>query len=343
MQTASTVLVEFSMRADPCDPRPATPTSFVRRVVWHPASRLLATALLCLSQAECSAHRMTLRPVLTELGRQNGLTRHLVRTSRFAGLSDLTMSADGGLWSVPERAPFLVPLTLTDTSSEMRGPEVPILGLPGGLDVESVVALRDGRFAIGTESNTTGRTSDLIFILQLADDGAHVVETIEFPYALWRLIALGNEGIEGLCETERGLLATSETTGRLPGGQRYAPVAEYDRERAHWTPYRLLLTTSVGKISALTHAQGTNPSVYYAIERDYDVARLLRFVLPASSETPIQAEMVLDLAPLVDPLPNYEGLVVTSDGDAVLITDNQMAFVTGPTEALFVPSTVLVH
>lgn len=69
-----------------------------------------------------------------------------------------------------------------------------------------------------------------------------------------------------------------------------------------------------------------------AIERHYGVARLLRFPLPAAPQPdPIQPTVAIDLAAVLGDVPNFEGIAWDGDDHALLISDNQMAIVTGPT------------
>jgi hypothetical protein len=49
-----------------------------------------------------------------------------------------------------------------------------------------------------------------------------------------------------------------------------------------------------------------------------------------------------DLAELISPLPNFEGLAWMPDGSAVLVTDNRYrGRITGPSQLFFIPASVI--
>jgi hypothetical protein len=80
-----------------------------------------------------------------------------------------------------------------------------------------------------------------------------------------------------------------------------------------------------------------------AMERHFGISRLLRFEIPLGSEgASIRPEVTADLSTLIDPLPNFEGLVWDGDGTIVLLTDNHYRGVArGPSRLYFVPPSVL--
>jgi hypothetical protein len=157
------------------------------------------------------------------------------------------------------------------------------------------------------------------------------VERIPLPY--WRP-APGNNGLEGICHAAGRIIAAAEFVEQ-DGGHRYAPVFRHDGGEAGWTRFRLRLTTPDGLLSALTCRPEGDRIAVLAIERYFQVSRLIRFSLPlegpAGDVVPVVA---LDLAPFFLIVPNLEGLAPLPDGRLVIIIDNSYGGITGPNEVI---------
>lgn len=299
---------------------------------------------------------------------QAGLRRVEVEAGRYIGLSDLSAErlADGSrkLWLVPERQRALLHLEaprtggatyVSGTSDAVSRPQLlqarpaarSIEGVPPYLDTESMAVLGDGKFALGTEAPWPNRTHDDVLFVTLQAGVARVTHTVPFAYAPYGLSGGSNAGIEGLCSDGVVLLATSETSGDLPDGGRFAPLGRLGANDKAFVPYRLQLTSPTGRISALACRPnkdgGEAATEVVAIERHYGVARLLHFVLPHALPPGalLRPQVALDLEPLVRPLVNYEGVSWLDDGDLLLVADNSIGFATGPTEGLVVPAGML--
>ena len=103
-------------------------------------------------------------------------------------------------------------------------------------------------------------------------------------------------------------------------------------------PHRVHLTTRTGKISALAcvPARGRAGAIdVLAVERHFEVARLLRFTVPPgrgdSAPKPVLEPVVaVDLGPLLVHQENFEGLVWDGGRDFALVVDNDWTHVTGP-------------
>jgi hypothetical protein len=242
------------------------------------------------------------------------------------GMSDLTIDEHGVLWAISERDRIVIEI-------ELGKPPIqhPLEGVDFGLDTEAMLALGGGRFVIGIE----GGTSAVAGILTAELRGANGVVTGKrlFTDAELGVTPTINHGIEAVCGRDGELLAAAETVGKLPDGQRWAPILRVRRDEVHTS--RLLLTTKVGKISAMycTIADDGTAQVI-AIERHFGVVRLLRFT--ASRDTAdITPTLDLDLFPILHDNFNMEGITKLPDGRLVLINDNQNKAAEGPTQ-LFV-------
>lgn len=312
------------------------------------------------------------RTPLPAWAERQGLRRVEVQAGRYIGLSDLSAvrDVDGHrrLYVVPERQRALLQLDLprpaapraepggrVDPNDDAPPPETlaarpvgrTLEGVPPYLDTESLAALGNHRFAIGTEAPWPHRTHDDVLLVTLQDHVARATATLRFDYAPYGLTGASNAGIEGLCFDGEALLAASETAGELGDGGRFAPLGRRGPGDTAFVPYRVRLSSETGRISALacrkTSDAPTADTEVLAIERHYGVSRLLRFVLPQSLApgTLLPAQPVLDLAALVRPLINYEGVAWLADGDVLLLADNSIGFATGPTEGLVVPASML--
>lgn len=328
--------------------------------VFGPGSAAALALGLVAGLAACEGFADEGHPVLTSLGRSRGLVLQELQTGGFYGLSDLTHTpgAEGRpvYWAIPEQQRALLQLDLTDPKHPAVAPRPrAILGIDSAYDTESVTALGHGRFAIGTETQQGKRPVDTIFIVagtspEEPDTGPlNVVDTLAMPYNLWPgLKVRRNEGLEGLCAAGPALLASSESVGRLPSGQRFAPLGRYELQDGRWVPYAMALTLPTGRLSAVQcriHPQAPDRIEILAIERHYGVGRILHATLPLLLEPDtcpapqvIFPEVLVDLSSLLAPLANFEGIDWLPNGDVLLVTDNHMGFIRGPSFLLRLPT-----
>lgn len=244
------------------------------------------------------------------------------------GLSDLARDGQGRLWAVAERVRSLVRID----RPAARPTLVPILGVPEGLDIEGLAWLPDGRAVFATEADAGVRSSDALFFATVTDEVASVVDRRDLDYSLWPLEPIGNQGIEGLCRADTALVLAIETV-IVDGNERFAPIAVHDLSSGSWSPHRVRLTTRTGKISAVAcRALADHGIDVLAVERHFEVARLIRFKLPPSGAAGVTLEPVLvaDLAPVLERQENYEGLVWDGARAFALVADNDWTHVTGP-------------
>lgn len=324
--------------------------------IWSP--RWATFAAILVGAGACEGFADQGQPVLTPYGRSLGIALTQVDTAGHYGLSDLTHTGDDNsrlYWAVPEQQRTLVQIDLGSPGSPKVAPRPrPIVGIDEAYDTESVTALGHGLFALGTETQVNKRPWDTIFIV--AGVNPHdvnrgplsVIDAIHMPYSLWpNFVARRNEGLEGLCAVDNLLLASSESVGRTDLGQRFAPLGRYDMERQQWSPYAVALTMPTGRLSAVQcriNAAHPEHIELIAIERHYGVGRILHAWLPRTlpadaCQEPllIFPEVLADLASSMAPLANFEGIDWTPDGGLLLITDNHMGFVRGPTYLLKFP------
>ena len=267
------------------------------------------------------------------------LRRSPIDVGEYTGLSDLTIDTDGHFWSAPERQRVVLRLNLTRDNPGLDDAPIPLEGVPDGADTEAVTWLAPGHFAMGTETQVDHRDSDQILMVNVEGGVARVTSSITMPYSLWNLKAKANDGIEGVCNAAGKLLASCETAGTTPEGQRYAPMGRYDMTSKTWTPFKLLLTSHIGKISALAcrAAPGDRLEVL-AIERHIGVSHLLRFTMPqqGTGQT-IKPEVLVDFGRVIDAVPNFEGVAWSPQGDVFVLSDNDFGIVTGPTQMMVMP------
>jgi hypothetical protein len=268
--------------------------------------------------------------------------RVTIDTRGVSGLSGLTVDDAGFLWAVAEHKRALV--RMRKDGSEAR--VVPMQGVPDLLDTEGVAWLGGDRLVLATESDDPRRTSDLVLFARVRGGRVVVERTITLDYGRWPLRPHGNQGIEGLCRAGRALVAAVESVSGHDA-RRFAPVAVHDLERGEWTPYFIRLTTRTGKLSAVSCRMRGDTIDVMAVERHFEVARLIRFELPGPGRSPsapvtkpvgperpppveIEPVLVADLAPLLLNQENFEGLVWDGERAIALVVDNDWATVTGP-------------
>lgn len=244
------------------------------------------------------------------------------------GLSGLALDDDGALWTVSERdaKAYLIKL---DDKLVPKILEWPIEGIPAGTDLEGVAWLGKGRLAFGTEGKQDGES--LILIAEERGPKLLVIETIKLPEVQLGLHIAANHGTEGVCGAGQTIVAAIEETA-TEGGKRWAPIVRIERnaiKRVH----KLWLTSNTGKLSGLDCQLGADGSIHaIAIERHFEVTRLLTFALP-DGDGDITPSIALDLGPVLNGKLNLEGIAWTPNG-VIAVTDNQYKTIDGPSELL---------
>lgn len=284
--------------------------------------------------APAPAPRRAPGPVPPPLPLPIDAARTVIHAPGVTGLSDLTTDDDGHLWSIAERYRALVRMAPDGSGGEV----IPLVGVPDGLDVEGTAWLGGGRIALATEADGPDREADLILFARVTGRRVVVERSAKLPYDLWPLRPRGNQGIEGLCRAGGSLVAAVESV--IGGGdRRLAPIAVYDLASGSWTASLVRLTSATGKISALScRLRGDAAAAtidVMAVERHFEVARLIRFELPVGRAKPgpptvVAPVLVTDLAPLLVREENFEGLVWDGDRSFALVVDNDWAVVSGP-------------
>lgn len=277
---------------------------------------------------------------VTEEAASAGVRRFVIDTGENTGLSDLTIDRGGHFWSAPERQRFILRLNLTQEHAGVDDAPIPLEGIPDGYDTESITWISDGKFYMGTETQKWHRPVDKIFAVSVEGGRAHVTGHIDFPYSVWGVQARSNDGLESVCYVNGHLWAASESTGTLPDGKRFAPLGRYDAASKTWTPYQVQLTSRIGKLSAMNCRVETTTHrlEFLAVERHFGVSHLLHFSIDENDPSRlVKPELLMDFGRVIDAVPNYEGVAWAPSGDIYLISDNDMGFVTGPTQGLHLP------
>jgi hypothetical protein len=288
------------------------------------AAPFLAALCACGGAPE-SEHPAALAPAtVTDVHRQE------LNVDGVTGLSDLARDPDGRTWAIAERKRVALRVDRPGAAPVA----VPIVGVPDELDTEGMAWIDRERVALATESDHGKRTSDAIFIARLGPGGIEVVERRDLDYSLWPLDPIGNQGLEGVCGAGGFLIAAVETVIANPE-ERFAPIAVHELATGRWTPLLVRLTTRTGKISALACVQRPDRSIdVLAIERHFEVARLIRFRVPAELDSgkprTLVPVVVAELAPAMFHSENFEGLLWDGDGAISLVVDNDWTTVTGP-------------
>lgn len=261
------------------------------------------------------------------------LKRIELAAQKVRGISGLTHTSDGSLLAVGERDHMLLTLSAEDFRILSLGA---ITGVEPGVDLESIAWLGNSRIALGTERKDDGREYDTIYIAEVVAADAQVESRIELNHQLWGIKSRRNQGIEGLCATGMTLLAALETTVKR-NGKRFAPIGRYDMNNKTWKSMWLQLTSESGKLSAIDCRERNNHLDVLAIERHFEVARMLRFSVLSTGEVGvIKPAIALDLIPHIFKNDNVEGVVWLDDHSAALILDNDYGSISGPNTLLYV-------
>ena len=250
------------------------------------------------------------------------------------GLSGWSADPEGVLWAIPERTPQLVPLRVKRDGVSSAGAALPIEGLHTGEQTESIAALGAGRWIVGTEGRGV-RDSDNLLWLRKEGSIARVERRVPVPYALWQRKGEDNRGIEGLCVADDQVLVAVEPIEEKEG-VRTGLLARYADGR--FQAIRFPLTSKDGKISGIDCKLVADRLVVVAIERHYEVSRLVRLSLPrqaSSGSLSANVTLLRDLRSAIDTPPNFEGISWQVDG-FWLLSDNHHGRTTGPTHVLWV-------
>ncbi len=268
----------------------------------------------------------------------NGLGPIVSLDTEITGLSGLTRDRDGVLWAVGENGDSAV--RIDPKTFAVR--QFPVVGCPSKTDLEALAWIGDRRFVVGTETREAGRTEDALLYGRFEESEFVVGSTDACDYGLWRLTASDNHGIEGACYLDGILILATELVDEQRG-RRWAPIAVLDVETQTWTAHRLGLTSTTGKLAALSCRVIGGTLEAMAVERHFGISRLVRFGVPKGDQGAwIEPRVVADLSKLIDPLPNFEGLVWDRDGSVVLLTDNEYGGVVhGPSRLYFIPASLL--
>ncbi len=200
-------------------------------------------------------------------------------------------------------------------------------GIPPEHDLEGLACDAD-RFYISTETDTVGRTQDRVLVVELVAGIGKVVDTLVLPYPA-PMKAGVNQGLEGLCLAGDWLIAAGEILRTNDAGVRQAPVLRHklggNNTYLHWVN----LSSRTGKLSGLDCRERGGIIEVFAVERHYEVSRILQFEL---SDAPSKAHTIVDLADMIRETENFESIVVDERGRVWLSNDNQYKTITGPSE-----------
>ena len=257
-----------------------------------------------------------------------------VEVATAPGLSGLAADETGALWTVAERAARAYRIVL-DANLRPAIETLPVEGMPAGTDLEGIAVLGGGRFALGTEGHDDGVAT--VLVAERRGAALAVTGSITLPEREVGIPLAKNHGTEGVCGAGDTIIAAIEGAGE-EGGRRWAPVLRIAAGAVVRT-HRMWLTTRTGKLSGLDCRIAADGAVLgWAIERHFEVTRVLRFALPPPGADPatgdITPTIALDLGPVLNSQLNLEGIAVLPDGRVVAVVDNQWKTITGPSELL---------
>ncbi|MDX2090616.1 MAG: esterase-like activity of phytase family protein [Kofleriaceae bacterium] len=242
------------------------------------------------------------------------------------GLSGLAVDETGALWTVAERDNMVYRITL-DTQLRPALEELPVEGVPSGVDLEGVAILGNDQFALGTE----GRTDGAATILRAERRGPALVVTGELTISEREagLPLEANRGAEGVCGRGNQIITVLEVAG-TDQGRRWAPLLRIVDGKVAST-HRVWLTSTTGKLSGLDCVIDPDGTVHaWAIERHFEVSKVLGFTLAAGATAPITPTVLADLGAALGGRVNLEGIARLPDGRIVMVTDNQWKSIEGP-------------
>ena len=274
----------------------------------------------------------------TKKQQPRGPGRIITLDTDVVGLSGLSRDEHGALWAPGEGADALLRID-PETFGVTR---YPVVGAPKGTDLEALTWVEGVNFIVGTETQEKGRTRDVILDGRLDGGRFKLTPVGHLEYTLWQLTARDNHGIEGICHVD-GVMVLGTELVEEQRDRRWAPVGMFDPKIQTWTAHRVALSSGTGKLAALDCRDRNGAIEVLAVERHYEVSRLLRFSFPHGSEPQwVEPTVVADLSKLISPLPNFEGLTWLEDGSAVLLTDNQYGGAARePSRLYFIPASAM--
>lgn len=240
------------------------------------------------------------------------------------GLSGLAVDDAGALWTVAERAHTAYRITL-DAALHPTVTAFAIEGAPEGNDLEAMAALGGDAFAFGTESMREGTAT--VLVAERRGGALVVARAIDITDAAAGTPIVPNHGVEGACGHGGTILAALESFGTEP--RRWAPVVRLV-DGAVARTYKLWLTSATGRLSALDCTIDADGTVHaWAIERHFEVSRVLAFTLAPDGPEAITPEVVADLGATLHGDANLEGIARLPDGRLVTVVDNQWKTIQG--------------
>lgn len=274
------------------------------------------------------------------------------------GLSDLAIDKQGSLWTVSESSHKAY--RFSSASEISKCPQVIDVSdadrLFQGLDLEGIAVLNEDtkQFALSTEQSNGAHSK--IFLATLTKKHLEIDErrTIEITPQNTGLLIGDNDGAEGICGQGEILFVSIETVQRQ-GKKRWAPLLLFNLAERKKQLYKIPLSTSGGKISALHCRIANGKAEILAIERaaksetaPKDVRRFHSFTIkidnrPKSDiDESFSKEELENLPEISDPQwtcrdlikiinehckdmckPNPEGIVKLSDGTLLIVSDNK--------------------
>ncbi|HVK86074.1 MAG TPA: esterase-like activity of phytase family protein [Kofleriaceae bacterium] len=287
-----------------------------------------ARPLLLVTLAACGA--TTEQPLPAEHARAPAFVE--VRLATAPGLSGLASDDNGALWTVTERARTAYRITL-DAALHPTLEPFRIEGGPDGYDLEAIAVLGDGAFAFGTENQQPDVAT--IQLATLRDHTLAVTNSITITAKDAGIPLDANHGAEGVCGRDTTVIAALESWGTHP--RRWAPllrIVDGVVVRAH----RLWLTSDTGRISSLDCTLDPDGTVHaIAIERHFEVSRVLAFTLRRDAPDAIEPTLLLDLGAELRGKANLEGIARLADGRLVAVVDNQWKTIDGESRLIVFP------
>lgn len=250
------------------------------------------------------------------------------------GLSDLTPVPDTDpieLFAVPERTRTVIQVLLDPghvTRAEI-GARLTLTGVKTGEDTESIAFFDKEHVLFGTETDKE-RKSDVLLVADRSKTGIAVQRRISLSYKSFQMKASPNHGIEALCVAGDRLIAGSESFSSDAEG-RFAPLWELDKDLVVRRTGKLRLTSATGKLSGLSCRRDGDLTRFLAIERHYEVIRVLSFTWAREGNAgPSGPDELADLKEALGPKFNPEGIIELKVNRFLLIADNDTGGARGP-------------